>query len=149
MKTDTWFNKKTELFEWDTGTYKALVPINFFSDKSLNGHFGLEFKVKEQKASVVIVSLEDNPGVDVNTIMGMVSTTIYANFLKHFNISDKDILWAVNRPIKDNDYNLSLVNFKHAIPVVHNGEKIMVFMEDKWKESNKQEFQAVSQLHLI
>jgi hypothetical protein len=149
MLTDTWFNTKTKLFDFDENTYKAIVPINFFDDRSLNGHFGVEFKIKNGKASVVITALEDNPGVDVTIIINLVCMSIYENFIRFFGISPDDIFWAVNRPTYRQEFNLASVTFETCIPVTMNGQEIITFYKPVWTEiDNLKKFLVLSQLHL-
>jgi hypothetical protein len=149
MITDTWFNTKTKLFDFDENTYKAIVPINFFDDRSLNGHFGVEFKVKNQKATVVITALEDNPGVDVTIVINLVCMSVYENFIRFFEIAPEDIFWVVNRPTANHEINLANVVFETCIPVTMNGQELITFYKPSWSEiSSLKMFLAMSQLHL-
>ena len=149
MITDTWFNTKTKLFDFDENTYKAIVPINFFEDNSLNGHFGVEFKVKENKASVVITALEDNPGVDVSIVVNLICMSVYENFIKFFEVEIEDVLWAVNRPNARNEFNLANVKFELVVPVFLNDHQLITLYNPQWHDlENAKTFVALSQIHL-
>lgn len=149
MLTDTWFNSKTKLFDFDENTYKAIVPINFFDDKSLNGHFGVEFKIVNDKASVVITALEDNPGVDVSIVINLICMSVYENFIRFFEIDIQDILWVVNRPSNKKEFNLANVKFETIVPVLINGQELITLYNPIWSEiENPKYFVAMSQIHL-
>lgn len=150
MLTDTWFNTKTQLFDFDEDTYKAVVPLNFFDDPSLNGHFGVEFKIKNNKATVVITGLEDNPGVDVAIVINLIAMSIYENFLIFFEVKPNDVLWIVNKPTDKEKFNLSMVKFNIISPTVINGMMLITYHDLEWKQlSGLNEFIAYSQLHLL
>ncbi|MBC7476392.1 MAG: hypothetical protein H7263_19070, partial [Candidatus Sericytochromatia bacterium] len=136
MLTDTWFSSKTKLFDFDEDTYKAIVPINFFDDISMNGHFGVEFKIKNNKATVVITALEDNPGVDVSIVINLVCMSIHENFIKHFDISPENIFWVINRPTSKQEINLATVLFESFVPVIINSSELVTFYNPKWTEIN-------------
>lgn len=149
MLTDTWFNAKTKLFDFDENTYKAIVPINFFDDNSLNGHFGVEFKIANDKASVVITALEDNPGVDVSIVINLICMSVYENFIKFFEIDIQDIMWVVNRPGVKKEFNLANVRFETIVPVLINGQELITLYNPVWTEiENPKYFSALSQIHL-
>ena len=150
MLTDTWFNTKTKLFDFDEDTYKAIVPINFFDDLALNGHFGVEFKIKNHKSTVVITALEDNPGVDVSIVINLICMSIYENFLKFFEVAPEDIFWVVNRPTQRQEVNLANVRFENFVPVIINNQELITFYDPIWYEiEDLKKFLALSQLHLF
>lgn len=149
MLTDTWFNTKTKLFDFDENTYKAIVPINFFDDPSLNGHFGVEFKVLNNKSTVVITALEDNPGVDVAIVINLICMSVYENFIKYFEVQPEDIFWVVNRPTLRQEINLANVRFENYVPVIINGQELITFYNPEWHEIDSlRKFLAMSQIHL-
>jgi hypothetical protein len=149
MLTDTWFTTKTRMFDFDENTYKAIVPINFFDDRSLNGHFGIEFKVSNNKATVVITALEDNPGVDVTIVINLVCMSVYENFIRFFEIAPEDIFWVVNRPTAKQEFNLANVRFETCLPVTMNNQELITFYNPVWTEiESLKKFIAISQLHL-
>lgn len=149
MLTDTWFNAKTKLFDFDENTYKAIVPINFFDDNSLNGHFGVEFKIINNRASVVITALEDNPGVDVSIVINLICMSVYENFIKFFEVAIEDVLWVVNRPTAKKEFNLANVSFETMIPVVVNGQELITLYNPVWNDvDSAKRFIALSQIHL-
>lgn len=149
MLTDTWFNSKTKLFDFDENTYKAIVPINFFEDNSLNGHFGIEFKIKNNRSSVVITALEDNPGVDVSIVINLICMSIYENFIKFFDVNIEDVLWMVNRPNSKKEFNLANITFETVVPVYINGQQLVTLYNPIWNEIDSvKRFIALSQIHL-
>ncbi len=149
MLTDTWFNSKTKLFDFDEDTYKAIVPINFFDDLSMNGHFGVEFKIKNSKATVVITALEDNPGIDVSIVINLICMSVHENFIKHFDILPENIFWVINRPTSRQEINLATVVFENFVPVIVNSSELVTFYNPKWTEiENIKKFIAMNQIHL-
>lgn len=149
MLTDTWFNSQTKLFDFDENTYKAIVPINFFEDSSLNGHFGVEFKVINNKASVIITALEDNKGVDISLIVNLICMSVYENFIRFFDIEVEDVLWTINKPSLDKEFNLSNLIFETMQPVIINDKEIITLYNPKWTSIDEPKFFiAMSQIHL-
>lgn len=151
MQTQAWVDKKTELFNEGTAS-KIILPINFFDDRSLNGHCGVELKVVNKKAVVVITALEDNPGIDVTPVINLVCMSIYENFLRLMEVSVENILWVVNRPVQNIKNNMVHVTFKVQDRALMPDRKteIIVFYRPVWGDifENPKKFFALSQLHL-
>lgn len=150
MLTDVWFNKKTKLFEFDNDTYKAIVPLNFFDDRTLNGHFGVEFKVKNGRATVVLTALRDNPGVDLSLVANLAAMSVFENFLRFFEIKSENVFWVVNRPDEKGNDNLAHIIFLISPVVVHQGQELQTYGQAQWNTlDNLKQFLAMSSLHLL
>jgi len=60
--------------------------------------------------------------------------SIYESFIRRFNIDIQDILWAVNRPSSQNEFNLANVTFDLIVPVFVNDQELITLYNPQWEE---------------
>ncbi len=140
MQTEVWYNLPTRIFEPSPLTFKVLVPMNYFDDKSLNGHFGLELKMEGNKAIAILSSLEDNPGVGLREVLGLAATNVYENYISKQSIPFERILWMVNFPSEENEgFDLYSLAWSHIEMVKIREIELPVFYEPIVKRLHESE----------